>query len=1480
MAFGDSNDIKINVTVDTADAIKAAKDLEQAFQNVSKTIGADFKTIASISKDFTTTRLAQINAANSEELARIRGKTEEQIAAIKKDVDAFKQGEISKRDAAKNTNDTIAQLLKTLTSIQQQAEATKRQELQNTQKIEKQLIEESAKIVKGSEDTKRADIKATMMAAVNSAKEETKQFKINALERVALANVQSQNYKVQLKKDLDVFVESEKTKRSQNQLTLEQLRIEAAKVRQETARIQKGFGDVGGSGKIFEGLKGAFLGASIGIGPLTVGVGTLASTLGTGGLLIGAIGVATGALISFGRTAFQTLGQLAEGGNRVQGLATAFSTLQQSLARDPAVSIQKLREATQGLISDTELYQKANQAVLLGVPAPLFEKSAEAAVKLGRAMGIDARLALESLSIGLGRQSRLYLDNLGIVVSATEAYRKFAQEVGKSADDLTDAEKRQAFFNETSQKLQEGLARLPAIQDDVGIAYTKLNTLTENANDAFLRSFNNTNVLSSALGDFRNRINNELIPTFKNLGESVGIVFAAIASAAEAIIPPVVRKLGELAEAFNRAFGNQPENQLKRTKDKLKELRDELANVDAEIAKGGPQPLIDNLNKQAQALQLQILGFEGLKSKLSEEVSKQGEGGIQIPLRIDNEGILSDISSTETLVTNLVQSIQEQTGLIKIPGLNVEEIKKFQPEIDSVFKSIESGALKGEAAGAAVEAVVKKITTAVGEVNRKVTENQLIKAKAKLATQPDNAEVKLEIATLEQRLKIQKENIQVDEKQRAQIAKIVQERQKLAKADIQQGKKATTEASNELKKRQNEIEQFLLSVRRKTQTAISPKFEKQLAELFRTANPESEEFQQRLKAIAEEAQKAKEDLKTLADAAKAFQDAIQAGVPKEQLADTASGAKQQKISLEEANAEIEKSKEEFARTMKQIGVQAASDLATGFAETIASGKGLGGPETAKQITSAFGAVFGGAVGYAIGGPLGAQVGAGIGSTLMSSIVKTAKKSNVYKAFEEIFDSGAISLVVNKQIEDAAGNISIEPIAEAIRNPAGLSGGIAGIVNQAILAYSPQGVFANLSDELKAQFEAVATSLGSVFGDSLQDIQVLTAVLAENTGGSLQNLQVIIQATGKSFDEFATAIYDAMLKGVISKEVIGEFGRSIGLTAEQLPLLFASLKYLGINTLEDLAKAGDNVLITFAEQLRRIKEGVATTITDVKIPIAPAPQKQIAPSGPSPAEKQRELLKKQVEEARNLLLESQKYANVLSTITKSKASQVAAGKQISELEKEILKQIKARDSAEKSLNAELDRGAKANAANVAKYSAALDKAKRKLEELGATAGDTTRIYKDLDISAIIPLIQSQNSLGVVARAVGVDLQKNIDILIKGFLQGKLSIAKVNEEINKTKGLLGPGIPEAIGAVSEAFTNLQNAGLQGGQFSVDAFRDIFAEFRERFKTEGSALAEQQRKTLLANFDAARAALDNAVGPEETARARKVFEQAKKA
>lgn len=1524
MAFGDSNDIKINVTVDTADAIKAAKDISQAFKDISKTIGADFKTIASISKEATVKRLAEINAANEQELAKIKARTETKLAKIKQETEAFKQGEATKLAIAKSTNDAITKLANTISAITKQLETTKRQEAKETAKVESNLIKGVIDLNKEAANTKRADIKATTAAAINSVKEETKQFKASALERSALANVQSQNYRAQLKKDLDVFIEGEKTKRSQNQITLEQLRLEAAKVRQETAAIQSGgIGKGDAFGSVFNNLPNYAAGFY---------------------LVKEAIGAVTQTLSGLVRVA----GGLAESANRVQSLQTAFSTLQQSVGRDPVASIERLREATQGLISDTELYQKANQAVLLGVPTKLFEESAAAAVKLGRAMGIDAALALESLSIGLGRQSRLYLDNLGIVVSATKAYENYSRVIGKSVEDFNDAEKRAAFFLETSIQLEENQKKLPPIVNDVGTAYKRVAVQTDNLKDSFLKAFNQSGELTSAFESIRLRLT-DLIPAAINAGSAIATLVARLIEIGP---PPIIQSLIDLAfwlgktadqaivlsEAAKRLRFEELKKEIQATEEQIKEYNEGWI-IWGRAARESEQYL-KRLQSELTALgiDLDIIDFKA--QQLAER---------KIELRIDVEQIRKDISDTASTLSNFKRGVEESLGLIQIPGLDQTVVDAAIPKIDSFYKRVESGAISATQAGKEAESLFNDLANQVAKADIEKTRISLEKAKQAQASLTADKKKELEesnviIKQLEEELKLKQESNALDERSRAQIAKLLQAREKLAKAGAQQGKKAADEASNELKKRQNEIEQFLLSVRRKTQTAISPKFEKQLAELFRTANPGSEEFEQRLKAIAEEAQQAKEDLKSLADAAKDFQDAIQAGVPKEQLPDTASGARQVKISLDEANEEVEKSKEEFARSMKQIGTQAASDLATGFAETIASGKGLGGPETAKQVTGAIGAVFGGAAGFAIGGPIGAQVGAGIGATLTSSIIKTAKKSNVYKAFEEIFDSGAISLVINRQIEDAAGNISIEPIAEAIRNPAGLSGGIAGIINQSILAYSPQGVFANLSNELRAQFEAVATSLGSVFGDSLQDIQVLTAVLAQNTGGSLQNLQVIIQATGKSFDEFAEAIYNAMLKGVISikgaydalvrlggyfekgipgavgaykeaisnanallkkenpglalldslrdigfegleakktfQEVIGEFGRSIGLTAEQLPLLFASLKYLGINTLEDLAKAGDNVLITFAEGVRRIREGITTTIEGVKIPIAPAPDKQRGPSGPSPAEKQKELLKQQVEEARNLLIASQKYANVLSTITKSKASQVAAGQAISKLESEILRKVKERDSTEKLLNKELDKGTRASAERIAQLSDKLAKAKQRLEELGATANDATRLYKDLDISAIRPLIQSQNDLGVVSRAIGVNLQTNIDILIRGFLQGRMSIAKVNEEINRTRDLLGPGIPGAIGAVTEAFNNLREAGTEGGQFSVDAFRDIFAEFRERFKNEGSALAEQQRQTLQANFDAARAALNAAVGPEETERARKVFEDAKKA
>jgi len=113
-------------------------------------------------------------------------------------------------------------------------------------------------------------------------------------------------------------------------------------------------------------------------------------------------------------------------------LASKMDTLQQSFNRLKAasgaagLSLEKLRKATRGTVADVDLLQSANLALAMGIPVDKLDQLYAAAMKLGAAMGITATQAIENVCTGISRQSRLILDNLGIVFSAEEAYRAYA----------------------------------------------------------------------------------------------------------------------------------------------------------------------------------------------------------------------------------------------------------------------------------------------------------------------------------------------------------------------------------------------------------------------------------------------------------------------------------------------------------------------------------------------------------------------------------------------------------------------------------------------------------------------------------------------------------------------------------------------------------------------------------------------------------------------------------------------------------------------------------------------------------------------------------------------------------------------------------------------------------------------------------------------------------------------------------------------
>ena len=140
--------------------------------------------------------------------------------------------------------------------------------------------------------------------------------------------------------------------------------------------------------------------------------------------------------------------RFAEEASKLEALETAFNTLSGGVD-NAGIALDKLKESTDGTVSSMDLFQQANNAMILGVTKNSDEMAEmfDMAQRLGRALGRDTRSSIESFVTGVGRQSRLMLDNIGLIVKAEVAYKAFANEVGKSTDELDEMERKQAFLN-------------------------------------------------------------------------------------------------------------------------------------------------------------------------------------------------------------------------------------------------------------------------------------------------------------------------------------------------------------------------------------------------------------------------------------------------------------------------------------------------------------------------------------------------------------------------------------------------------------------------------------------------------------------------------------------------------------------------------------------------------------------------------------------------------------------------------------------------------------------------------------------------------------------------------------------------------------------------------------------------------------------------------------------------------------------------
>ena len=192
---------------------------------------------------------------------------------------------------------------------------------------------------------------------------------------------------------------------------------------------------------------------------------------------------------------------------KIQDMQRAFTSLSGGTLNATS-SISKLRDATNGTLSNFDLLQQANNAMILGVTKNSDEMANmfDMAQRLGNALGVDVNTSIQSLVTGIGRQSRLMLDNIGIIVKSNDAYKTYAREVGKTADTLTDFEKRQAF---TEAALEAARNKLKSLNEELPTSNQSFQTL------------------NASLENFQESLGKAVLPMIESFAKAMTAIFDA-----------------------------------------------------------------------------------------------------------------------------------------------------------------------------------------------------------------------------------------------------------------------------------------------------------------------------------------------------------------------------------------------------------------------------------------------------------------------------------------------------------------------------------------------------------------------------------------------------------------------------------------------------------------------------------------------------------------------------------------------------------------------------------------------------------------------------------------------------------------------------------------------------------------------------------------------------------------------------------------
>lgn len=298
---------------------------------------------------------------------------------------------------------------------------------------------------------------------------------------------------------------------------------------------------------------------------------------------------------------------------KLKDLETAHKNLAKAQGLNAKAMIEGMQKATRGTVSELDLLQQANNALLLGLPVTEKDMAnlADAGRRLGRAMGIDAAMGLESLVVGIGRGSKLWLDNLGIIVDTDRAYKDHAASIGKQASELTDAEKKLAFYNETMKSVDTKMKQLGTDQETITDKIERASVAWENIKTTIgevlaLPIAKTFEAATKRLEDFKTTTE-ETVPFIDRLQADIKKAPNPVKDLAKAFIE-FIRPAKEAKEIFKGFVGPLPKIVTPEDIDTIKELTEEQKKI-KEIQDKILQGQADRLIAEQALLDLKIQGL-------------------------------------------------------------------------------------------------------------------------------------------------------------------------------------------------------------------------------------------------------------------------------------------------------------------------------------------------------------------------------------------------------------------------------------------------------------------------------------------------------------------------------------------------------------------------------------------------------------------------------------------------------------------------------------------------------------------------------------------------------------------------------------------------------------------------------------------------------------------------------------------------------